>query len=52
MTETLEVVPRQWKVIQTRAGEVHLPRLRDDQPAAGAVPRRSRAAGPAPACWR
>ena len=34
-----------------RAREVHLPGLREDQPAAGAVPRHRRAAGPDPACW-
>jgi len=38
ITETLEVVPRQWKVIQTVRGEVHLPPLRDDHAAASAVP--------------
>ena len=38
ITETLEVVPRQWKVIQTCAREVLLPRLRGHSPAAGAVP--------------
>ena len=37
ITETLEVIPRQWKVIQPLfaqdgAREVHLPRLREDQP--------------------
>ena len=32
--------------------EVHLPRLREDQPGAGAVPCDRRAAGPARACWR
>ncbi len=31
-------------------GEVQLPRLREDQPAAGAVPAVARD-GPAPACW-
>ena len=46
ITETLEVIPRQWKVIQPLfaqdgAREVHLPRLREDQPAAGTVPRHS-----------
>ena len=45
-SETLEVIPRQWKVIQPLfaqdgAREVHLPRLREDQPAAGTVPRHS-----------
>ena len=43
VTETLEVVPRQWKVIQPRfekgrPGEVHLPGLREDQPAARTLP--------------
>ena len=50
VTETLEVIPRQWKVIQTRAREVLVPRLRDDQPAAGAVPRHAARLGrPQPA---
>ena len=35
-----------------RPREVHLPRLREDQPGAGAVPCDRRAAGPARACWR
>ena len=38
ITETLEVIPRQWKVIHG-AREVHLPGVREDQPAAGAIPR-------------
>ena len=38
VTETLEVIPRQWKVVPDGAREVHLPALREDQPAAGAVP--------------
>ena len=38
ITETLEVVPRQWKVIQTVREKFSLPGLRDDHPAAGAVP--------------
>src|ERR1700761_2363338 len=37
VTETLELIPRQWKV-PACAREVLLPRLRGDQPAAGAVP--------------
>lgn len=46
ITETLEVIPRQWKVIQPPAGqdrarEVHLPGLREDQPAPSTVPRHS-----------
>ena len=39
VTETLEVIPRQWKVIQTVAREVLLPRVREALPGAGAVPR-------------
>jgi transposase len=39
ITETLEVVPRQWKVIQTVRREVHVSHLREDHPAAGTVPR-------------
>ena len=35
-----------------RAREVHLPGLRADQPAAGAVPSRPRGAGPGRTCWR
>ena len=35
VTETLEVIPHRWKV---GARDVHLPGLREDQPAAGAVP--------------
>jgi transposase len=37
VTETLEVVPRRWKVIQT-VREKHLPVLRANHPAAGTVP--------------
>lgn len=42
-TETLEVIARQWKVIQPLfaqggAGEVHLSDLRENQPAASPVP--------------
>jgi len=50
VTETLEVIPRQWKVIQT-VGEKFSWAVRGDQPAAGAVP--SHAAWlrrPEPAC--
>ena len=32
------MVPRQWKVIQTVREEVHVSRLREDQPAARPVP--------------
>ena len=39
VTETLEVIPRRWKVIQTVREKFTLPRLRDDHAAAGAVPR-------------
>lgn len=39
VTETLESVPRQWKVIQTVRETFSWPGLRDDHPAAGAVPR-------------
>ena len=35
-----------------RAREVHLPVMREDHPAAGAVPRHRPGAGRAPACWR
>ena len=38
ITETLESIPRQWKVIQTVRGTVLLPGLRDDHPAAGTLP--------------
>jgi transposase len=38
MTETLELVPRQWKVIQHVREKVLLPRLRGDRAAAGTVP--------------
>jgi len=49
ITETLEVIPRQWKVIQHSAREVHLPRLREDQPGAGTVPcHRARLGRPEP----
>jgi transposase len=51
VTETLEVVPRQWKVVQTvrekftcRSCEKII------QPLAPSIP--SRAAAPEPACWR
>jgi transposase len=40
VTETLEVIPRQWKVIQ-HVREKFSPRLRDHRPGAGAVPRRA-----------
>jgi hypothetical protein len=56
VTETLEVIPRQWKVVQ-HARAAHLPALRGDQPSNGVGtpfdPRpstRRRAAGRAPAC--
>ena len=39
VTETLESIPRQWKVIQTVREKFSWPGLRDDHPAAGAVPR-------------
>ena len=38
VTETLEVIPRQWKVIQTVREKFSLPGLRDDHPAARTVP--------------
>ena len=38
ITETLEVVPRSWKVIQTVREKFVLPRLRGDHPATRAVP--------------
>src|SRR3954452_6430799 len=38
VSETLEVVPRQWKVLQVRSGEVHVPVVRGDLASAGAVP--------------
>ena len=37
ITETLEVIPKSWKVIK-HVREL-LPRLREDQPGAGAIPR-------------
>src|SRR5215469_6614890 len=39
ITETLEVIPRRWKVIQTVREKFSVPGLRDDHAAAGAVPR-------------
>ena len=39
ITETLEVIPQILEGDPTRPREVHLPRLREDQPGAGAVPR-------------
>ncbi len=39
VTETLEVIPRRWKVIQHVREKVYLPRLREDQPGAGALSR-------------
>ncbi len=39
VTETLEVIPRQWKVIQTVREKFTLPGLREDLATAGAVPR-------------
>lgn len=47
VTRTLEAVPRQWKVVEDGVGNVLLPRLREDQPAAGAVARRRAGAGTA-----
>ncbi len=41
VTETLEVIPRQWKVIQTVRGALCVPHLREYQPDARAVPRHS-----------
>src|SRR5438874_11406757 len=38
ISETLEVIPRHWKGDPARPREVHLPRLREDQPGAGAIP--------------
>src|SRR5947207_10296145 len=38
ITETLEVIPRQWKGDPACPREVHVPRLREDQPGSGAVP--------------
>ena len=38
ITETLEVIPRQWKVIQTVREKFSCRRLRDDHAAAGALP--------------
>ena len=38
ITETLEVIPRQWKVDPDGAGEVLVPGLREDHAAAGALP--------------
>ena len=52
ITETLEVVPRQWKVIQTVREKFTCRCLREDHPAAGAVPSDRRAAAPGRACWR
>jgi transposase len=44
VTETLELIPRQWKV--TRPREVLLPSLRNDHPTASALPSdRARACG-------
>jgi multidrug efflux pump subunit AcrA (membrane-fusion protein) len=42
VTETLEVVPRQWKVLPDRSGEVLVPGLRGDHPTASPVPCRGR----------
>ena len=38
VTETLEVIPRRWKVIQTVREKFTCRHLREDLPAAGAVP--------------
>jgi hypothetical protein len=38
ITETLEVIPRQWKVVQNGAREVLVPGLREDHAAAGTLP--------------
>ena len=52
ITETLEVIPRQWKVIQHVREKFSCRDCETDQPGAGAVPCDRRAAGPARACWR
>ena len=54
VTETLELIPRQWKVIQHVPREVLVPLVRVDHPAAGTIPsdrarpRRSRPVGAYP----
>ncbi|MCC2664265.1 MAG: hypothetical protein K0S35_2187, partial [Geminicoccaceae bacterium] len=49
VTETLEVIPRQWKVIQTVREKVHLPGLRADHATSGALHPTSRGwTGPNP----
>src|SRR5829696_5956426 len=50
VTETLEEIPRRFKLIDG-VGKVHLPRLREDQPAAGTVPCHA-AASLVRNCWR
>ena len=52
VTETLEVDPAAMEGRPARAREVHLPRVREDQPAAGAVPSAAARACWARACWR
>lgn len=39
VTKTRKEIPRRFKVIEKVREKDHLPRLREDQPAAGAVPR-------------
>ena len=52
VTETLEVIPRAMEGRAARAGEVHLPGLREDYTSAGAVPRPAARFCRAEACWR
>ncbi len=47
VTETLEVIPRQWKVIQHVREKFSCRDCETHQPGAGALPRHRRAAGPA-----
>ncbi len=52
VTETLEVDSAAMEGRPACAREVHLPRLRDDQPSCRRPSIRCRAASPARACWR
>ena len=52
ITETLESHPAQLQGDPDGAGEVHLPGLRDDHPAAGAVPSDRARPRRARICWR
>ena len=52
VTETLEMIPRRWKVIQTVREKFSCRALRDDHAAAGALPCHAARLRRARTCWR